>query len=171
MNVVRQFLLAALFLIISVGAAAHTITGIVRDADTREPVPYCAIRLLAHGAQRPTATAMTDTAGVFTLPQTANGRYTLQASYVGYTDTQRSVTLPEAAADTVTIFMRPDAMMLDQVVVTGTKSELKRRHSSTLVNVVSARTFDLVSAASLAVGLNFQPGVRVENDCQNCGFT
>ena len=152
MNVVRQFLLAALFLIISVGAAAHTITGIVRDADTREPVPYCAIRLLAHGAQRPTATAMTDT-------------------YVGYTDTQRSVTLPEAAADTVTIFMRPDAMMLDQVVVTGTKSELKRRHSSTLVNVVSARTFDLVSAASLADGLNFQPGVRVENDCQNCGFT
>ncbi|MDE7467108.1 MAG: TonB-dependent receptor plug domain-containing protein, partial [Muribaculaceae bacterium] len=28
-----------------------------------------------------------------------------------------------------------------------------------------------VSACSLADGLSFQPGVRVENDCQNCGFT
>ena len=171
MTISRQLLIAAIFLAVSVAAAAHTIKGRVVDADTREPVAYCAIRLMSPGAQRATATALTDTAGVFSLPQTANGRYSLHASYVGYTDTQRSVSLPGDAGDTITIFMRPDAMMLDQVVVTGTKSELKRRHSSSLVNVVSARTFDLVSAASLADGLNFQPGVRVENDCQNCGFT
>lgn len=28
-----------------------------------------------------------------------------------------------------------------------------------------------MGACSLADGLDFQPGVRVENDCQNCGFT
>lgn len=37
--------------------------------------------------------------------------------------------------------------------------------------MLSAKTFNLVNACSLADGLNFQPGVRVENDCQNCGFT
>lgn len=73
--------------------------------------------------------------------------------------------------DSIDTELDEDPMMLDQVVVTGTKSELKRRFSSSLVNVVPARTFDIVSAASLADGLNFQPGVRVENNCQNCGFT
>ena len=29
----------------------------------------------------------------------------------------------------------------------------------------------MANASSLADGLNFQPGVRVENDCQNFGFT
>mgnify|MGYP007025259163 CR=1 FL=1 len=28
-----------------------------------------------------------------------------------------------------------------------------------------------IDCTSLADGLNYQPGVRVENDCQNCGFT
>ncbi|MDE6117322.1 MAG: TonB-dependent receptor, partial [Duncaniella sp.] len=32
-------------------------------------------------------------------------------------------------------------------------------------------TFQRLGACSLADGLDFQPGVRVENDCQNCGFT
>ena len=99
------------------------------------------------------------------------GRYIISASYVGYQDRSTTADVAAGAITTVDLDLRPDAMMLDQVVVTGTKSELKRRHSSSLVNVVSAKTFDLVSACSLADGLNFQPGVRVENDCQNCGFT
>ena len=65
----------------------------------------------------------------------------------------------------------PDAFMLDQVVVTGSKSEQKRRNSPALVSVAGSKLFDLVGACSLADGLSFQPGVRVENDCQNCGFT
>lgn len=61
--------------------------------------------------------------------------------------------------------------LLDQVVVTGSKSETKRRLSPSLVSVVDNSMLQLVNACSLADGLNFQPGVRVENDCQNCGFT
>ena len=65
----------------------------------------------------------------------------------------------------------PDAFMLDQVVVTSSKSEVRRRESPALVNVITGKLFETVGACSLADGLNFQPGVRVENDCQNCGFT
>ena len=61
--------------------------------------------------------------------------------------------------------------MLDQVVVTSSKTETRRRESASLVNVLSGNTFLNVGACSLADGLDFQPGVRVENDCQNCGFT
>ena len=39
-----------------------------------------------------------------------------------------------------------------------------------LVNVLDSKVFETTHATSLADGLNFQPGVRVENNCQNCGF-
>lgn len=64
-----------------------------------------------------------------------------------------------------------DVFMLDQVVVTSSKSEVKRRESPSLVNVMTGKLLTTVGACSLADGLSFQPGVRVENDCQNCGFT
>ena len=65
----------------------------------------------------------------------------------------------------------PDVFQLEQVVVTSSKTEIKRRQSPSLINVISSKAFLNVGASTLADGLDFQPGVRVENDCQNCGFT
>ena len=53
-----------------------------------------------------------------------------------------------------------DAFMLDQVVVTSSKSEVKRRNSPALVNVMPSTLLTTVGACSLADGLSFQPGVR-----------
>ena len=55
-------------------------------------------------------------------------------------------------------------------VVVATRNETTRRMAPTLVNVVSMKTFENTNSTCLAQGLNFQPGVRVENNCQNCGF-
>ncbi|MDE7437873.1 MAG: TonB-dependent receptor [Muribaculaceae bacterium] len=64
-----------------------------------------------------------------------------------------------------------DVFQLDQVVVTSSKTEVTRRKSPSLVNVTPGKLLTEIGACSLADGLDFQPGVRVENDCQNCGFT
>ena len=40
-----------------------------------------------------------------------------------------------------------------------------------LVSVVGSKVFDITQSTCLAQGLNFQPGVRTEDNCQNCGFT
>ena len=40
-----------------------------------------------------------------------------------------------------------------------------------LVNVINGKVFDITQSTCLAQGLNFQPGVRTEDNCQNCGFT
>ena len=42
--------------------------------------------------------------------------------------------------------------------------------SPTLVNVVGMDTYNKTNATTVAQGLAFQPGIRVENNCQNCGF-
>ncbi len=40
-----------------------------------------------------------------------------------------------------------------------------------VVNVLDAKLFNATQSISVADGLNYQPGVRVETNCQNCGFT
>ncbi len=39
-----------------------------------------------------------------------------------------------------------------------------------VVNVLNQKTFERVNSTDMAKALNFQSGLRVENNCQNCGF-
>ena len=66
--------------------------------------------------------------------------------------------------------LEEDAIALDGVVVSANRSETTRRLAPTLVNVVDLKLFETTNSSTLSQGLNFQPGVRVETNCQNCGF-
>lgn len=142
------------------------INGHVIDAETGEHQPYFLIRLA--GTQ--TAT-MTDASGHYQLLNLLPGTYTIEASSTGWVTVSKEITVESGKTVELNFTVEPDAFMLEQVVVTGSKSELKRLHSPALISVVSDKIFGLVNACSLADGLCYQPGVRVENDCQNCGFT
>ena len=63
-----------------------------------------------------------------------------------------------------------DLIALDGVVVSANRNETTRRMAPTLVNVMDVKVFENTNSSTLSQGLNFQPGVRVENNCQNCGF-
>ncbi len=97
--------------------------------------------------------------------------YTLEVSSIGYVAARLDARAEAGRTVELNFEIRPDAFMLDQVVVTSSKSETRRRESPSLVNVVTGSALLGLGACSLADGLDFQPGVRVENDCQNCGFT
>ena len=58
-------------------------------------------------------------------------------------------------------------MALDGVVISANRSEKRpARMAPTLVNVVDFKMFETTNSATLSQGLNFQPGVRVETNCQ-----
>ena len=59
---------------------------------------------------------------------------------------------------------------LDEVVVSANKNTVKRKDAPVVVNVISTRLFEQVNAPDLAKSLSYQSGLRVENNCQNCGF-
>lgn len=142
------------------------VVGHVIDKKTGEHLPYVTIRLI--GTNYGT---MTDATGHYFLKNVENGNYEIEASCIGYVSQCYKVNIKNDVTQEINFLLLEDVMQLEQIVVTGNKGEVKRRNSSTLVNVLNAKTFDLVSACSLADGLNYQPGVRVENNCQNCGFT
>lgn len=169
----NKFFLSLLLSLMAIGTAFAqaeltdaNVVGHVIDKKTGEHLPYVTIRLTGT-----TYGTMTDATGHYFLKNVENGKYTIEASCIGYISQQYEVTIKSDITQEVNFLLVEDVMQLEQIVVTGNKGEVKRRNSSTLVNVLNAKTFDLVSACSLADGLNFQPGVRVENNCQNCGFT
>ena len=169
----NKFFLSLLLSLMAIGSAFAqaeltdaNVVGHVIDKKTGEHLPYVTIRLTGT-----TYGTMTDATGHYFLKNVENGKYTIEASCIGYISQQYEVTIKSDITQEVNFLLVEDVMQLEQIVVTGNKGEVKRRNSSTLVNVLNAKTFDLVSACSLADGLNFQLGVRVENNCQNCGFT
>lgn len=169
----NKFFLSLLLSLMAIGSAYAqaeltdaNVVGHVIDKKTGEHLPYVTIRLTGT-----TYGTMTDATGHYFLKNAENGKYTIEASCIGYISQQYEVTIKSDITQEVNFLLVEDVMQLEQIVVTGNKGEVKRRNSSTLVNVLNAKTFDLVSACSLADGLNYQPGVRVENNCQNCGFT
>ena len=60
--------------------------------------------------------------------------------------------------------------MTDEVVVSANRNEVSRKEAPVVVNVMSAKLFEMVNSTDLAKTLNYQSGLRVENNCQNCGF-
>ena len=144
--------------------SGQTIAGNVSDGETGEALTGCLVVLKGNV---PKAT-VTDADGHYVFTDLENAEYYVEVSYTGFKNARA---LAEPGMTEVNFVLEPDAFMLDQVVVTSSKSEIRRRESPALVSVLPAKIFDRVGACTLAGGLDFQPGVRVENDCQNCGFT
>lgn len=144
---------------------AHII-GHVKDAETGEHISYVYITI--EGTTLGTAT---DASGHYSMMDLPAGEYTLVASTIGYKPSRRQIKVVDGETQEIHFSLVEDAVLLDNVVVTTNRSETTRREASNIVNVVTPKLFEMTNSSCMAQGLNFQPGVRVENNCQNCGFT
>lgn len=141
------------------------IIGHVTDKHTQEHLSY--IQILLKGT---TIGTLTDDTGHYFLKNLPEGRFIVEVNAVGYRSQQREVHLKKGQTLEINFEIEEDLIALDGVVVSANRNETTRRMAPTLVNVMDTRLFETTNASCLAQGLNFQPGVRVENNCQNCGF-
>ena len=142
------------------------IYGHVVDAKSGEHVPYAIINV-----KGTTIATTTDMTGHFFLKNLPEGTFTIEAKYMGYTTMSKMVTTKKNTSKELNFNLSPSDLSLDEVVVSANRSETKRRMAPNLVNVINGKVFDITQSTCLAQGLNFQPGVRTEDNCQNCGFT
>ena len=160
-------LVAALCVVLSAGAQ-HTdahIHGHVIDKTTGEHLPYIVVML-----KGTTIGVTTEHTGHYMIRNIPEGRFTIEVSAIGYKTQTREVNIVKGRSYEVNFTLEEDFVQIDGVIVSATRSETTRRMSPTLVNVVGMDTYDRTNATTVAQGLSFQPGVRVENNCQNCGF-
>ena len=160
-------LVAALCMVLSAGATdtdAH-IYGHVIDRNTGEHLPY--IVVLLRGT---TIGVTTESTGHYAIRNVPVGDFVVEVSAIGYKTQTRSIHIAKGRSYEVNFSLEEDFVQIDGVIVSATRSETTRKMSPTLVNVVGMDVYNKTGATTVAQGLSFQPGVRVENNCQNCGF-
>ncbi len=155
--------------IVTVVAANNNIEvrGHVIDAKTNKHIPYATITAVGT-----TIGTVSDETGHFELRGLKSGEYEIRASVVGYTAVEKKIATKSGAQPmNITFTLTEDVLAIDQVVVSASRTEIKRKNSPTLVSVMPSEVFEQVAAPTLADGLTYNTGVRVDNNCQNCGFT
>ena len=108
--------------------------------------------------------------GFYKFEKLKNGYHQIIASSLGMIKKKLDIDIKEGL-NVIDIDLKPSIYNLDQVVVTGTKTFKRRTQSPVIVNVIDSRQLENVQACNLAEGLKFQPGLRVETDCQTCNYT
>ena len=143
----------------------NTIKGHIIEKNTEEDLPFATILIVETGQ----GMAADDT-GHFTFKNIPAGEYTLRVQLVGFLTQEKKVTVSNEFGVSLHFEMEEDNVMMDEVVVSANRNEVSRKEAPVVVNVMSAKLFEMVNSTDLAKSLNFQSGLRVENSCQNCAF-
>ena len=144
---------------------AH-LTGHVLDEKTGEHIAF--VNVQVKGTNIGT---VTDESGHYFLKNLPIGRQTIVFSFVGYETEELPVNIVENTTTELKAVIREISQQLNSVVVTANRYATKRQEAATIVNVLSPKLFETTAGACVADALNFQPGLRVENSCSNCGKT
>ncbi|MGK0387806.1 MAG: outer membrane receptor for ferrienterochelin and colicins, partial [Maribacter sp.] len=113
-----------------------------------------------------------DKEGNFHLHEIPFGTYEITVSYIGFEQKKKTIIIDKNNKDHELNFdLNESIFRLNDVVVTGTKTFKRKTDSPVMVNVVTSKILDNVQACNLSEGLRFQPGLRVESNCQTCNYT
>ncbi|HPR33553.1 MAG TPA: TonB-dependent receptor, partial [Prolixibacteraceae bacterium] len=112
----------------------------------------------------------TDDTGHYQLINLPEGTSILKVQSLGYKPVEISVSLKKGETQEVNFELEEDILGLEEVVVTADRNEKNRRETSVIVNTLNPKILSAVHSVTLSEGLSFTPGLRTENNCQNCGF-
>ncbi|RUT77725.1 TonB-dependent receptor [Ancylomarina longa] len=171
MRIIKSLGISIVLLIVVVFSVSakdltSSIKGKVTDRNSKEPIPYASVAL-----EGSSFGAVTDFDGEFVIDNVPVGHYHVVATCVGYKLDKQEISLVDGKAAVLDFGISEDFIGLDQVVVTADRNKIARKDAPIVVNSISSKLLEQTSAATLADGLVFTPGLRVENDCNNCGFT
>ncbi|MDO4729210.1 MAG: TonB-dependent receptor [Bacteroidota bacterium] len=112
----------------------------------------------------------TDPNGQYLIKNVPLGVKTIVLSSIGYQTLVENIEIYEG--ENIRYFdIKEDFLNIESVVVTATRSEIPQYKSPVIVSRISSKSFETTQSLNLSEGLNFTPGLRLENNCQNCGFT
>lgn len=131
------------------------INGKITD-ENGDPLPGVAVLIdgTAEGAS-------TDFDGSFQIVSSLNGERTLMISFIGYRTISQSVNL-NGTTQSITVQMQPDAMGLDEIVVTGVVNPKSKLESSVSVTTLDPKTINQSAPRTTAEIFRTIPGIKAE---------
>ncbi len=140
--------------------------GDVKDKQTKEHIPFVTVTI--KGTNKGT---VADVSGHFKLSHLPLGKQTIVAQFIGYKPQEIEVIMEQGKAIEVFFELEEDVFNLDQVVVTGTRTQHYVKDVPIRTEVVTSQALKNKNAWNVFEALEGVPGVRVEDQCQSCNFT
>lgn len=135
-------------------------------ASGNEQIPFASVSI-----KGTTIGTAADASGKFRLSNPPVGQHTVIISAIGYKPYHHEVDVQASKLITIEAELLPDNIGIEQVVVSADRNARSRHQAPTLVNSIGPKLFQRTQSITLSEGLNFSPGLRMENNCQNCGFS
>jgi len=143
----------------------YEISGTIKDYSTEEPLAGANIYIKGTSFG-----AAADQQGNFACQiNNLSGTYTLVASFVGYHDYHREITFPLKEDQKLEIYLKESAIMMDQIVVTGTRSERMLKHSPVTTQVINKKKIQESGATDLSEILDRVTGVSISSNARGAG--
>src|SRR5690606_20724150 len=157
-----------LIIILFLGCNTYSQTAILKGKITSEGKPIEAVSIAIKGK---TIFTKTDKNGYFELKNIPTGSQEIVVSFIGYQTLTETIVFQENQTIDKNFELFEDYLNLEEVVITATRSEVPVYKSPVIVSRISSKSFETTQTLALSEGLNFTPGLRLETNCQNCGFT
>lgn len=154
--------LAASLLMAGSAFAAGNIVGAVYDKGTAKPLDYASVVLVNPTTGAPLSIgAMTDESGKFVITNAPSGKYIIRVSMVGSISQEREIVVADSEINLGKIELAEDAKLLQELVVTGQKSQMSVNSERRVFNVSSNIAATGASADELLAAV---PSVHVTSD-------
>lgn len=154
--------LAASLLIAGSAHADGNITGTVFSKNTSEPLDFATVVLIDPDTGSPLQIGTTtDETGLFTIHNVPEGKYIIRVGMIGNIPQEREITIADSEIDLGRIELAEDSKLLQEVVVTGQKSQMSVNSGRRVFNVSSNIAATGASADELLAAV---PSVDVNSD-------
>ena len=166
MQILRPTFLSVLCCLwaMSMSAQVPSLSGRVTDADTNEALTRATAQLYRISSSDTTFVGGTysDAQGRFSFSGNTTGTYLLRISFLGYKTAEQRVSLTAGHTQTVgRIALKPDAMQLDEAVVTANLPKMIIKDDTVVYNADAYRVPEGSVIEALVEAL---PGAKIDDD-------
>ncbi|MDM9630072.1 TonB-dependent receptor [Robiginitalea aurantiaca] len=128
-------------------------------------VPFASV-FLGNGVKG----VLTDEEGLYQM-RVPDGSWPVTVRSQGFRTLAKEILVQGQSSIRLDFELIEDALGLDEVVISATRNRVERKSTPVVVSTLKPRLLNATQSISVADGLSYAPGVRVETNCQNCGFT
>lgn len=131
--------------------------------DNKEALNFATVYL-----ENTTFGAITDNEGLVVFENIPSGDYKLQASYIGFLEQEKIISITENTQEVIEITLKKGVDVFEEVVVTGTQRENRISESPVKVEILSAKLFQKNPTPNLFQAVEMVNGVKPQLNCNVC---
>lgn len=142
--IVVALVFAALGATSSAAQQTGTVTGVIRDAVSQEPIANVQVSVEGTGLG-----VLSQNTGRYLLLNVPAGQQTIRATIIGYGEATQTVNVPAGESVSADFQLRTEAISLEGVVVTGTAGQARRREVGNAISQVSSRDIEVSAVTDI----------------------